>query len=64
MKNKFFINKGFFYESQSIYGGRSGFYDYGSLGTLLKRRFENLWRIYFGKLFDNIYVNTTFRNNA
>jgi len=54
-KIKFFINKGFFYESQSIYGSRSGFYDYGSLGTLLKRRFENLWRIYFGKLFDNIY---------
>ncbi|MFP3257673.1 MAG: His/Gly/Thr/Pro-type tRNA ligase C-terminal domain-containing protein, partial [Candidatus Nanopusillus acidilobi] len=54
-KIKFFINRGFFYESQSIYGSRSGFYDYGSLGTLLKRRFENLWRIYFGKLFDNIY---------
>ena len=54
-KIKFFINRGFFYESQSIYGSRSGFYDYGSLGTLLKRRYENLWRIYFGKLFDNIY---------
>ncbi|MGB9674915.1 MAG: glycine--tRNA ligase, partial [Nanopusillaceae archaeon] len=52
---KVFKEKGFFYESQEIYGSRSGFYDYGSIGTLLKRKFENLWRLYFGKLFDNIY---------
>ncbi|MGC9132787.1 MAG: His/Gly/Thr/Pro-type tRNA ligase C-terminal domain-containing protein [Nanopusillaceae archaeon] len=52
---KFAKEKGFFYESGEIYGGKSGFYDYGSLGTLLKKRFENIWRLYFGKLFNNIY---------
>ncbi|BFI73254.1 glycyl-tRNA synthetase (EC 6.1.1.14) [Nanoarchaeota archaeon] len=52
---KYAKEKGFFYESGEIYGGKSGFYDYGSLGTLFKKRFEYLWRLYFGKLFDNIY---------
>gem|GEM_PF-53583 len=46
---------GFFYPSCEIYGGKAGFYDYGSIGTILKRKFENLWRKYFGKLFDNIW---------
>jgi glycyl-tRNA synthetase len=46
---------GFFYPSSEIYGGKAGFYDYGSIGTLLKRKFENLWKNYFGRLFDNIW---------
>jgi hypothetical protein len=29
--------RGFFYISNEIYGGASGFYDYGTTGTLLKR---------------------------
>lgn len=39
--------RGFIWKSSKIYGGISGFYDYGHLGTLMKRRFENLWREYF-----------------
>ena len=39
--------KGFFYQSSDIYGGLSGFYDYGHLGTRLKHNFENVWRRYF-----------------
>src|SRR3989344_2489154 len=39
--------RGFFWQSSEIYGGISGLYDYGHLGTLLKRKFENLWRNYF-----------------
>ncbi|MBI2665520.1 glycine--tRNA ligase [Candidatus Woesearchaeota archaeon] len=39
--------KGFIYPSSEIYGGLSGFYDYGHLGTKLKKNFENHWRNYF-----------------
>lgn len=49
------IKRGFFYRSSEIYQGKAGFYDYGSLGTILKRKIENLWRKYFLNLFDNIW---------
>jgi glycyl-tRNA synthetase len=39
--------KGFFYPSDEIYGGLSGFYVYGHLGTLMKRKLENLWKKFF-----------------
>ncbi len=39
--------RGFIRKSCEHYGGFSGFYDYGHLGTLLKRNFENLWRDFF-----------------
>ncbi|MEK6899783.1 MAG: glycine--tRNA ligase, partial [Nanoarchaeota archaeon] len=45
--------KGFVYPSSEIYGGLAGLYDYGHLGTKLKRNFENLWRNYFLSLDDN-----------
>lgn len=45
--------KGFIYPTCEIYGGLAGFYDYGPLGTLFKRNFENLWREYFLGLDDN-----------
>ncbi len=45
--------KGFIYPSSEIYGGLAGLYDYGHLGTKLKKNFENLWRKYFLNLDDN-----------
>ena len=39
--------RGFFWQGSEIYGGLGGFYDYGHLGSEVKRRFENLWRWYF-----------------
>lgn len=39
--------KGFFYPSDEIYGGLSGFYTYGHLGKLMKSKLENLWRRFF-----------------
>jgi len=39
--------RGFFYPSSEIYGGLAGFYDYGHIGTLMKRKIENVWRKYF-----------------
>src|SRR3989338_6849122 len=50
--------RGFFWQSSEIYGGVSGLYDYGHLGTLIKRRWENIWRRYF--LEDNCFeIETT-----
>ena len=36
--------RGFFWPSFSIYGGQSGFYDYGPVGVLLKENIVNAWR--------------------
>ncbi len=47
--------KGFVYPSGEIYGGLSGFWDFGHLGSLLKKNFENVWRKYFLGLNDNFY---------
>src|SRR3990172_12931416 len=41
--------RGFFYPSSEIYGGLGGFYDYGNIGTLMKRKLESLWRKFFLK---------------
>ena len=47
--------RGFFYPSNEIYGGLTGFYDYGSTGVLLKRNLENLWRRHFLRFNDNSF---------
>lgn len=47
--------RGFFWQSSEIYGGLSGFYDYAHLGTLMKRNWENLWRMFFVGMDDNFY---------
>jgi glycyl-tRNA synthetase len=39
--------RGFFWQSFEIYGGMSGFVDYGDLGTKLKRNIEQLWKEFF-----------------
>ncbi len=36
-----------FYPTAEIYNPIAGFYEYGSIGTLIKRNWENLWRNYF-----------------
>ncbi len=47
--------KGFIYPSSELYGGVAGLYDYGHLGTLLKRNYEAVWRKFFLGLNDNFY---------
>ncbi len=39
--------RGFVWNSFELYGGTAGFYDYGPLGAMLKRRIENIWRDIF-----------------
>ena len=45
--------KGFFYPSSEIYGGLTGFYDYGNIGTAIKRNIEGLWRTHYLGLGDS-----------
>ena len=52
--------RGFFFVSSEIYGGVAGLYDYGAIGTILKRKLENVWRKYFLGLDENFFeVETT-----
>src|SRR3989338_3498423 len=47
--------RGFIYPSSEIYGSKAGFWTYGSLGTKIKHKWENLWKSYFLSLNTNFY---------
>jgi glycyl-tRNA synthetase len=47
--------RGFFWQNSLIHGAMAGFYDYAHLGTLLKNKWQGLWRDYFLGLDDNFY---------
>jgi glycyl-tRNA synthetase len=47
--------RGFIFPSSEIYGGLGGFFDYGNVGVLLKRKLENSWREFFVKSEENIF---------
>ncbi len=47
--------RGIFWLSSDIYGGMSGLYDYGHIGTLIKRKWENAWRKYFLNIDSNFF---------
>lgn len=51
--------RGFVYQSSLIYGGLSGFWDYGPMGALLKRNIEEVWFNKFVYERDNIYLIDT-----
>ncbi|MFZ2071773.1 MAG: glycine--tRNA ligase [Halobacteriota archaeon] len=40
--------RAFLWPAFEIYGGAAGFYDYGPLGALLKRKVEAAWRRFYG----------------
>jgi glycyl-tRNA synthetase len=39
--------RGFLWPSSEIYGGVAGFFDYGPLGSSMKRNIEDVWRKYY-----------------
>jgi glycyl-tRNA synthetase len=43
------LKRSFFFPSNEPYGGTAGFYDYGPVGSLIKRKMEALWRDMFIK---------------
>ena len=46
------LKRGIFYPSSEIHNGPAGFFDYGSIGTKIKRNWENYWRYFFLKELD------------
>jgi glycyl-tRNA synthetase len=51
--------RGFFWPSYEIYGGVSGFYTYGPLGSLLKQRIEAKFRDFFVKPLSMLEVESS-----
>ena len=47
--------RGFIYQGSEIYGGLAGTWDYGPLGTALKRNIEQLWWKMFVDDRDDMY---------
>lgn len=51
--------RGFIYPGSEIYGGLAGTYDYGPLGSVLKRNIEDSWIDYFVKSRENVHLIST-----
>lgn len=49
------VRRGFFYPSGKIYGGLSGFYDYGPIGVDLMRNILNDWWWFFVEKREDVY---------
>jgi glycyl-tRNA synthetase len=47
--------RGLIFQSAEIYGGLSGLFDYGPLGTIMKSKIENFWREFFVKSDESIF---------
>ncbi|MBU1204271.1 MAG: glycine--tRNA ligase [Nanoarchaeota archaeon] len=47
--------RGFFFPSGEAYSSTAGFWTYGHLGTLMKHKFENIWRDFFLGLDTNYF---------
>ncbi|HEC94477.1 MAG TPA: glycine--tRNA ligase, partial [Thermoplasmatales archaeon] len=50
--------RGFLYPSFEVYGGIAGFYDYGPLGSQLKRNVEDIWRSFYLMRDNCVEINT------
>ncbi|MFB6111666.1 MAG: glycine--tRNA ligase [Halobacteriaceae archaeon] len=55
--DEFARRRGFFFQANESYGGVSGFYTYGPVGTALKRRIEDVWRDRFVVREDNMEID-------
>ncbi len=53
------VRKGFIWPTADLYGGFSGFYDFGHNGAHLKRNLEDLWIDYFLHLGEDFYLLDT-----
>lgn len=52
------LKRGFLIPSAEIYNGPAGFYDFGPVGSLLKRRLQEAWRDLFIRRDGNLEVET------
>jgi glycyl-tRNA synthetase len=53
------VRRGFLWPAADLYGGFAGFFDYGHNGTLLRRRWEDLWIESFLGLSDRYHLIDT-----
>jgi glycyl-tRNA synthetase len=53
------VRRGFLWPAADLYGGLAGFYDYGHLGSRLRRKWEDAWTSYFLALGDNYHLIDT-----
>ncbi|OAL10108.1 glycine--tRNA ligase [Candidatus Mycoplasma haematobovis] len=53
--NNYLLQYGFVIIGNEIYGGKSGYYDYGHLGVLLKKNIQRAWEQYFISSRENAY---------
>jgi glycyl-tRNA synthetase len=54
------LRRGIIYPDSEVHGAIAGFYDYGSVGSEIKRRWEAYWRAYFLGLNPNFHeIETT-----
>lgn len=53
--NKILLQRAIIYPNSEQHGNISGFYDYGSVGAEIKRRWENYWRGFFLNIHDNFH---------
>src|SRR6202044_2315944 len=51
--------RGFIFQGSEIYGGLAGTWDYGPLGSQLKRNIINEWLKYFVDGWDDMYLIDT-----
>ena len=51
--------RGFVYQGSEIYGGLAGTWDYGPLGTVLKRNIRDAWLKFFVDGWDDMYLIDT-----
>src|SRR3989338_4517884 len=51
--------RGFFNQASEIYGSISGLFDYGYLGSLLKKKWEHEWRKHFLDEYHCFEIETT-----
>jgi len=51
--------RGIIYQGSDLYGGLAGTYDFGPLGSLLKRNIEDSWIEFFVRSHDNMYLIDT-----
>ena len=49
------LRRGIIYPNSEIHGAMSGFYDYGSVGSEIKRKWEDAWRQHFLSLHPNFH---------
>ncbi|MCD4740279.1 glycine--tRNA ligase [archaeon] len=53
--NRILLQRAIIYPDSELHGKIAGFYDYGSVGSEIKRRWQDYWRAYFLNMRDNFY---------